>query len=117
MGGSDGLAPLGRKEAGGIAALPMWTEFIGKILNGVPEDVFTTPAGLQTVRIDKRTGERASGDGSMMEFFFDGALPEGVAHNTTSVQSLDSASTQGSTSTPTLNISKSQKKVEVDGLF
>ncbi len=114
--GSDGLDPLGRREAGGIAALPMWTEFIGKTLEGVPEDEFTTPAGLQTVRIDRRTGERASGEGSMMEFFFDGALPEGVAQNTVSTESSGGSSSQ-SASAPVVTKSKSQAKKEVEDIF
>jgi len=114
--GSDGLDPLGKREAGGIAALPMWTEFMGKALDGIPEDEFITPAGLQTVRIDRRTGERSSGEGSMLEFFFDGALPEGVAQNTATSQSSVSSSGQEA-SAPAVNKSRSQKKKEVDGLF
>ena len=88
--GSDGLDPLGRKEAGGIAALPMWSSFMGKILNGVPEDEHTSPPGLQTVRIDRRTGEPASGEGTLLEMFLDGTVPEdsrrpaAATNNTTS---------------------------------
>jgi len=47
--GSDGLDPLGREEAGGVAALPMWSSFIGKILADVPEDEFTPPPGIESV--------------------------------------------------------------------
>ena len=110
--GSDGLDPLGRREAGGIAALPMWSSFIAKILNGVPEDEYTSPPGLQTVRIDRRTGEPASGDGTMLEFFLDGTVPEGTR------QAPAAASNGGSSNAqPAVNKTKSQEKDEVEQLF
>jgi len=76
--GSDGLDPLGRGEAGGIAALPMWTEFMLQTLDGVPEDDLVEPAGIKTVRIDRKTGEPSSGENTMFEMFMEDNLPEGV---------------------------------------
>jgi penicillin-binding protein 1A len=67
--GSDGLEPLGRREAGGIAALPMWTSFIADTLKGVPEDDLSKPDSIESVRIDRRTGEPGSGEGTMIEIF------------------------------------------------
>jgi len=74
--GSDGLDPLGRGEAGGVAALPMWTAFMEKALEGVAETAPTEPPGIETVRIDAKTGEPASGDGTMLEIFMDDNLPQ-----------------------------------------
>ena len=73
--GSDGLDPLGRSEAGGIAALPMWTAFMGERLAGVPEAELIEPEGIQTVRIDMKSGEPAVGSGTMLEMFMDDNLP------------------------------------------
>ena len=73
--GSDGLDPLGRGEAGGVAALPMWTSFMGATLAGVPESEAVQPDGLETVRVDLRTGEPATGRGTMLETFMADNMP------------------------------------------
>lgn len=54
--GFDVVAPLGDQETGGHAALPIWMRYVGKVLDGVPEQRLEQPAGLITVRIDPRTG-------------------------------------------------------------
>jgi penicillin-binding protein 1A len=54
--GFDRLQPLGRNETGAKAALPMWMEYMGGVLQGVPEQPLERPPGLVTVRIDSRTG-------------------------------------------------------------
>lgn len=113
--GSDGLDPLGRREAGGIAALPMWSSFIAKILDGVPEDEFTTPAGIKTVRIDRRTGEPASGDGTVLEMFIDGTVPEGTVRRSSSSNATNSSS--GASSNSSEPKTKSEQKTEVESLF
>ncbi len=58
--GFDNSHPLGSGESGARAALPMWMEFMGKVLDGVPEKKLERPNGLVTVRIDSKTGRRAS---------------------------------------------------------
>ncbi len=110
--GSDGLDPLGRKEAGGVAALPMWSSFISDTLANVPEDEFTPPPGLQTVRIDRKTGDAASGDGTMLELFMDGTVPEGTRSSPAKV-----ATGGSSTAQPAVNKTKIEKKTEVESLF
>ena len=69
--GSDGLEPLGRKEAGGVAALPMWIDYMGMVLPSVPEQKDTAPEGIKVVTIDRETGDAADrGDsGTLKEFF------------------------------------------------
>jgi penicillin-binding protein 1A len=54
--GFDKLAPLGRRETGGHAALPVWMEYMGKALAGVKTQKRAQPDGLVTVRIDPATG-------------------------------------------------------------
>lgn len=54
--GFDRTAPLGHRETGARAALPMWIKFMGKALQGVPEKTLPRPPGLVTVRIDSKTG-------------------------------------------------------------
>jgi penicillin-binding protein 1A len=69
--GFDDLKPLGRRETGGRAALPMWISFMGEALAGVPDTIAPKPAELVTVRIDSRTGllATAESDETMFETF------------------------------------------------
>ncbi|WP_273440262.1 penicillin-binding protein 1A [Sedimenticola selenatireducens] len=60
--GFDSSKPLGRGEVGGRAALPAWIEFMQTALNDVPEQPLKVPTGMVTVRIDPKTGKRASVD-------------------------------------------------------
>jgi len=114
--GSDGLEPLGRREAGGIAALPMWSSFMGKILSNMPEDDFTTPPGIQQVRIDRKTGEPSSGDGTMLELFVDGTAPEGAVRRASTSVSNSGGST-AVTAAPSAPKTRSEAKSEVEDLF
>lgn len=59
--GFDELQPLGTRETGGQAALPMWIDYMATALEGVPDDTMTQPSKLVTVRIDKNTGELSRG--------------------------------------------------------
>ncbi|NIR28554.1 MAG: penicillin-binding protein 1A [Gammaproteobacteria bacterium] len=58
--GFDKLQPLGRRETGARAALPIWMEFMRGALQGVPKQHLEQPEGLVTVRIDPETGALAS---------------------------------------------------------
>ncbi len=58
--GFDKLQPLGRRETGARAALPIWMGFMGGALQGVEEQHLEQPEGLVTVRIDPETGALAS---------------------------------------------------------
>ena len=44
-------------------------------LAGVPEAEMIEPEGIETVRVDMRTGEPAAGDGTMLEIFMADNLP------------------------------------------
>ncbi len=56
--GYDRVRPLGNGETGSRAALPMWVDYMGQALKGVPESLMPQPPGMVTVRIDPATGLR-----------------------------------------------------------
>jgi penicillin-binding protein 1A len=70
--------PLGNGETGGRAALPIWIDYMGKALDGVPESSLAQPPGLVTVRIDPRTGMRlpSGQSGGIFEVFLPDHIPE-----------------------------------------
>ena len=51
---------LGRREYGGTSALPIWIDFMRVALDGKPETAAPLPEGLVSVRIDPKTGKRAT---------------------------------------------------------
>ena len=76
--GFDKPRPLGAKETGGKAALPMWIEFMRTGLRGLPQRALEQPPGLVTVRIDPQTGllARAGAPGAIFETFRVENVPE-----------------------------------------
>jgi penicillin-binding protein 1A len=58
--GFDQLKPLGSKETGSSAALPLWIEFMRTALAGKPDKQLKRPRGLVTVKINAETGELAT---------------------------------------------------------
>jgi penicillin-binding protein 1A len=55
--GFDTVRTLGRLESGAHAALPIWTEFMGQALRGLPVQTFTIPEGIQFAQVDTTTGD------------------------------------------------------------
>jgi len=112
--GSDGLDPLGRGEAGGVAALPMWTEFMAEMMQGVPEETLIEPEGLESIRIDSSSGEpTASAQNSMMEFFYEENVPNG---DTPSNQRPTVRNTSADNGSQSVSIQQDQKQA-VEELF
>ncbi len=76
--GFDTPAPMGRREVGGRAALPVWIDYMRVALDGVPEKLIDIPVGIVPAYIDKKTGNRVSEDrpGAMLEYFMAGQEPE-----------------------------------------
>ncbi|HVA55260.1 MAG TPA: penicillin-binding protein 1A [Gammaproteobacteria bacterium] len=68
---------LGGGEQGAKVALPVWMDFMGPALQGVPQVPFVEPPGIVQARIDPKTGllASASDPGSIFEFFMAGHLP------------------------------------------
>jgi len=74
--GFDTPANLGNNETGGIAALPIWTSYAGKVLKGVPEAELTAPPGVVAVNINPATGLREpSGASRTLEWFYQESQP------------------------------------------
>jgi penicillin-binding protein 1A len=75
--GFDNHEPLGRRELGGRAALPIWIEYMGAALDGVDDKPPAMPEGLAQAKIDPATGliARLDNDDAIMEIFQAGRLP------------------------------------------
>lgn len=75
--GYDDSRPLGSRETGGKAALPMWIYFMEKALQDVPEQPLTPPEGIIQAYIDPRSGLRAAPDSKsgIWEYFQKGLAP------------------------------------------
>jgi penicillin-binding protein 1A len=75
--GFDNYTPLGRREFGGTAALPIWIDFMREALRDIPELQRPVPPGIVSVRIDPDTGLLAkSGQGNaIFEYFLKENVP------------------------------------------
>jgi len=58
--GFDQLKPLGSRETGSSAALPIWIDFMKVALAGKPEKQLPRPDGLVTLKINAETGQAAT---------------------------------------------------------
>lgn len=69
--GFDQFKPLGSRETGASAALPMWIDYMRIALEGIPESIMERPDGLVNVRIDPETGQlaNASNPNAIFEVF------------------------------------------------
>ncbi|MEW6766301.1 MAG: penicillin-binding protein 1A [Pseudomonadota bacterium] len=69
--GFDDYRPLGRRETGGVAAVPMWVEFMRTALKDRPVEESRPPKGVVTASIDPVTGNVVEADtpGAIIEFF------------------------------------------------
>ncbi len=74
--GFDQPRTLGYQETGGHAALPMWIDYMGKALQGIPDEAYPVPEGVVQAKINPQTGERVAADGSgLFEYFYQEFLP------------------------------------------
>lgn len=76
--GFDQHKPLGRREVGGTAALPVWMEFMRVALEGKAENTLRRPETIVTVRIDPATGlllVDQDSDQGIEETFREGHIP------------------------------------------
>lgn len=76
--GFDQNLPLGRREYGGSAALPIWIDFMELALKDQPITRREQPEGIVSVRIDPDNGKRAKvGDpDAIFEIFREEYVPE-----------------------------------------
>lgn len=75
--GYDEQKSLGPKESGGVAALPMWVDYMRSALDGVAQDQEYQPDGISTARIDRKTGKLATpgAKNSFFEYFREEHIP------------------------------------------
>jgi penicillin-binding protein 1A len=76
--GFDEEQSLGAREEGSRTALPIWIDFMGDALQGMPERIPPKPSGLVTVRISPETGRvaRANDGDAIFETFRVDHVPE-----------------------------------------
>jgi len=69
--GFDKPQSLGRNETGAQAALPIWMDYMGAVLKGVPEQPLAAPEGVVAMRVDPETGLRvADPEGGLVDYFY-----------------------------------------------
>jgi penicillin-binding protein 1A len=75
--GFDQPRSLGDKETGGGAALPMWIDYMAKVLKDVPPAAYSMPENMVAARINE-SGMRDE-NGSLTEYFYQENLPPELA--------------------------------------
>jgi len=82
--GKDNHEPLGINETGSRAAIPIWLQYMKKMLQGEPIQNFPVSNEVKFAKINPLTGERANfGDsGAKFEVFIDDNIPEPEWANT-----------------------------------
>lgn len=82
--GFDTPQPLGNRETGSRAALPMWIDYMREALKDKPEHTMSQPEGLVSVRIDAETGlySAANNPNAMFELFREENAPQPQINNT-----------------------------------
>lgn len=71
--GFDQPRSLGDKETGGGAALPMWIDYMGKVLKDVPQATYTMPENMVSARINGAGHRDESGE--LVEYFYQENVP------------------------------------------
>lgn len=71
--GFDNPRSLGERETGGGAALPIWMDYMGKILKDVPEATYIMPENMVAARINNDGLRDEAGD--LVEYFYQENLP------------------------------------------
>ena len=81
--GFDAFRPLGGRETGARAALPMWIEYMKIALEYIPESIMKEPEGLVYARIDPDTGKLAppGSPDAIFEVFTQETAPEQMSPN------------------------------------
>lgn len=99
--GFDNSQPLGNKETGGHAALPIWIDFMSKALEGTPNIALSQPDGIVGILIDPNTGFKTdpANPNAIFEYFRQENVP-----------ALDTSNHQ-------LNNSRVEQQQVIDDLF
>ena len=91
--GFDEPAHLGRRESGATAALPIWVDYMGQILQDFPEQTPVIPENITTRFINRETGRVTSPEDpeGYLEYYLAGTEPNNP------VGAADPSSGSGST--------------------
>jgi len=74
--GFDQPVTLGEHETGAVAALPIWMDYMRKVLTGVPETSYSAPEGVITAKINPDTGLLdPTNQNGIIEYFYQENLP------------------------------------------
>jgi len=81
--GFDKIRPLGKREFGGTAALPMWIKLMESALKDKKVKVLRVPPNMTTVKIDPKSGliAHTSNPNAIDETFRDEFVPKEVSLN------------------------------------
>ncbi|MFV2059438.1 MAG: penicillin-binding protein 1A [Gammaproteobacteria bacterium] len=96
--GFDNPKPLGNRETGAKAALPMWIDYMRESLRGKPETPLDQPPGLVSIRIDAKTGlpSNINSETTLFEFFRESHAPTTESYNNQNQKPVDSTTSQPS---------------------
>ncbi|HHM05249.1 MAG TPA: penicillin-binding protein 1A [Gammaproteobacteria bacterium] len=100
--GFDDTRPLGGRETGGRAALPMWIDYMRVALRNLRQRPLEQPPGLVTVRIDPATGlvTDAADPKAMFETFRAGHVPPRRSPRARAVELEPDSQSGGGTGSP-----------------
>jgi penicillin-binding protein 1A len=73
--GFDQPKKLGNNETGGVAALPIWMDYMKTALKDVPEVFMPVPQGIVTARVNE-SGQRVNEGGRQEYFYLENLPPE-----------------------------------------
>ncbi|HSO06765.1 MAG TPA: penicillin-binding protein 1A [Pelomicrobium sp.] len=73
--GFDTPRSLGKGETGAQAALPMWMDYMGQVLKGVPQADFPVPEGVVAARVNPESGLLDTGSAAVVEYFLQENVP------------------------------------------
>ncbi len=73
--GYDRPRPMGKGSTGGGLAAPIFKEFMAEVLKDKRPVEFRVPEGMTMISVDRKTGMRADGAGSILEAFKPGTGP------------------------------------------
>lgn len=107
--GFDQPTSLGRGEAGGRTALPMWIDYMRVALDGVPEQRPVPPEGIVRAYVDSETGTLVeAGSPNAIEEYFIRGHESGGATAATDLPTTDAVDT---TSLPAPSVPSESEKV------
>ncbi len=90
--GYDRPQSLGDSAQAALYTAPIFRDFMAMELKGKPDIPFRVPPGIKLISVDARSGQRASGQGSILEAFKPGtAPPESYAGGDASPRQLEPA--------------------------